>query len=305
MNFENLYEKRQFINWRLLNFFELRFLEKLNNLFHWESDFLQVPPNFETLLRLYGTIGFVKSEKKFVVGYLSGKFDEDGKPTEYEAYHLNTDGNSGSHKYKIGEELILCRNNSLYLSDLPFINWYCNMLKETDISIRYQLINSRLLPVVGVNDDQTKKQLEEVFNSIEAGKPGIFKKDLLDDIQLLNILDNSNIEKMQYLTSFRENLDKRLFTEFGIEINAKDKRAQVSVEEIKGEDDIHSLNYLSYVEERFAFANKMQEEGFDLEVIPSPIYSGEPTEEEIEEPEKMEEESQEEEEKEDENKENL
>lgn len=287
MSFMSLdyYEKKQFINLRSLDFMEIRFFEKLNNLFHWKSESIQIPKNFETLIRLYGSIGFVKSEKKFVVGFLDGNFDEDGNPVGYDAYHLNTNGNTGSHKYKVGEEVILLRNNSLYLPDYPFIHWYCQMLKETDISIRYQLINSRLLPIIGVNSDQSEKQMKEIFNTIEAGKPFVYKKDLMDDTQMFNIMDNGNIDKMQYLTSFSESLNKRLYSEFGIDMNVKDKRAQVSVEEIKGENDVTTLNYLSYYEGRLEFAKEMQEAGYDIEVIPSPIYATEPQEEEIEDPE--------------------
>ena len=85
-----------------------------------------------------------------------------------------------------------------------------------------------------------------------------------------------------------------MYGEFGIEIKNEDKRAQVSVEELKKEEDLISLNYLSYYEARLKFVDEMKAAGINISVTPSPIYASEPTEEEIEDPEIIEEKTEEE-----------
>ena len=50
------------------------------------------------------------------------------------------------------------------------------------------------------------------------------------------------------------------------------------------------MNYLVNYECRLEFVEKMKEAGFDIEVVVSPIFADEPTEEEIEEPELLDEE---------------
>lgn len=275
---------RNFIDILELDFFQLRFLEKLNNLFHYESDSIIIPHNLEYYFRLYGSVGYYIKGKKFVCGYVNeGSRDENGNPTQYNAWDLST--NKRSYNLKIGEEVIVGYNNALHFSDRAIIDYYCNLLKEIDISIKYQIINSRLIPILAVSDDRLKKEAENMFSSIQAGKPFVICTDLMEDLKTLDIIDNQNIDKMQYLTSTHEAISKRLFNEFGIDAESIDKRAQVNNLELAGQKDVTSLNFLSYVEERYAFCERMQEAGIDIRCIPSPIYATEPNEEEIKDPE--------------------
>lgn len=276
--------KRELIDVRNLDFFQLRFYEKLNNLFLWKSDDVEIPHIFETLCRVYGSIGYDLKKKKWCVGWCSGQRDDLGNPVVYCAHSLGT--NVESWNAEVGKDVILCYNNSLHASDSPIIDWYCELLKQCDISIKYQVINSRLIPILAVTDDRMKKECEEVFKNLKAGKPCIITTDILEDIKTVDIIDNSNIEKMQYLTSFNESLNKRLFNEFGIDIDIKDKRAQVNTEELKAFDDVNTLNYLSYYEERLEFCKRMKDAGIHIECIPNPVYADEPNDEEINDPEK-------------------
>ena len=122
--------------------------------------------------------------------------------------------------------------------------------------------------------------LEELINALY---------DMIQDAKTLDILDPAMVDKLQYLTSFSEEIKKRLYGEFGIEIKNEDKRAQVSVEELKKEEDLISLNYLSYYEARLKFVEEMKAAGIEISVTPSPIFASEPNEAEIEDPELLEE----------------
>lgn len=281
---ENDMIKKEWIDVFELDFFQLRFYEKLGNLFRYKSDAIEIPHNFETYLRIYGSIGYDIKRKKWCVGWTNGERDDLGNPKIYCAHDLAT--NVSSWNAKVGEEVILCYNNSLHASDSPIIDWYCELLKQCDISIKYQVINSRLIPILAVTDDRMKKECESLFENLKAGKPCIITTDILNDIKAIDIIDNANIEKMQYLTSFNESLNKRLFNEFGIDIDIKDKRAQVNSQELKAFEDVNTLNYLSYYEERMDFCKRMTDAGFPIDCIPSPVYADEPNQEEIENPEK-------------------
>ena len=275
---------RNFIDILELDFFQLRFLEKLNNLFHYESDSIIIPHNLEYYFRLYGSVGYYIKGKRFVCGYVNeGSRDENGNPTQYNAWDLST--NKRSYNLKIGEEVIVGYNNALHFSDRAIIDYYCNLLKEIDVSIKYQIINSRLVPILAVSDDRLKKEAENMFESVQAGRPFVICTDLMEDLKTLDIIDNQNIDKMQYLTSTHEAISKRLFNEFGIDAESIDKRAQVNNLELAGQKDVTCLNFLSYVEERYAFCERMREAGIDIRCIPSPIYATEPNEEEIKDPE--------------------
>lgn len=273
-----------------LNFFEFRFYEKLGNLFHWEGE-IEFPPMFETLLRLYGSIGYSITDKTWYVGIWDGRTDDLGRPIGYNGHKLST--NKEAKNFTIGENFILCWNNSLHASDAPIIEWYSELLKEGDKSLKCQLLNSRFAPIIMATNDNMKDQINKAIKSIYEGKPFVVSTDMIQDAKTLDILDPNMVDKLQYLTSFSEEIKKRLYGEFGIEIKNEDKRAQVSVEELKKEEDLISLNYLSYYEARLKFVEEMKAAGINISVTPSPIFASEPTEEEIKDPELLEEESEE------------
>ena len=275
--------KKEYIDIFALDFFKARFFEKLNNLYQWKSDDVTIPRNLETFLRLYGSIGYAPKLKKWVCGYVDMVKDDDNEPLNYYCWNLAT--NKRFYTLKVGEEVILCWNNSLHLSDLPIVNWYCDLMKECDISMKCQILNTRLIPVVAATNDNVKNQIEAAYKDILMGKPCVITTDLIQDLKTIEVTDNTALDKMQYLTSFYESLNKRLYGEFGIEVDSKDKRAQINNEELHGEKDLVTLNYLSYYMERMAFLEALQEIGVKAECIPNPIYATEPNKEEIEDPE--------------------
>ena len=305
--------ENKWIDLRTLDFFKLRFYEKLGNMFKWKSDDIEIPHNIETFCRVYGSIGYDLKKKKWCVGWCNGQRDDLGNPLVYCSHSLAT--NVESWNANVGEDVILLYNNSLHASDAPIIEWYTDLIKETDISMKFQIINSRLLPILAVSDDRVKKEVENLFESIRAGRPFvhippslyvflpfaylIYKMeyewrhytDLLQEIKAIDILDNAAIDKMQYLSSFNDNINKRLYNEFGIDIDIKDKRAQVNSQELQAFQDVNTLNYLSYYEERLDFCKRMKDAGINIqkadipfEVIPCPVFAEEPNEEEIENP---------------------
>lgn len=275
--------KKEYIDIFALDFFKARFFEKLNNLYQWKSDDVTIPRNIETFLRLYGSIGYAPKLKKWVCGYVDMVKDDDNEPLNYYCWNLAT--NKKSYTLKVGEDVILCWNNSLHLSDLPIVNWYCDLMKECDISMKCQILNTRLIPVVAATNDNVKNQIEAAYEDILMGKPCVITTNLIQDLKTIEVTDNTALDKMQYLTSFYESLNKRLYGEFGIEVDSKDKRAQINNEELHGEKDLVTLNYLSYYMERLAFLEALEEIGVKVECIPNPIYATEPNDEEIEDPE--------------------
>ena len=276
-----------------VGFFEARFYEKIGNLFKWEGD-IEFPGRFEFLLRLYGSIGYSIPDKTWYVGITDGRTDDLGKPIGYNGHKLST--NKEAKKFDIGKDFILLWNNTLHLSDSPIIQWYSDLLKEGDISLKCQLINSRNIPIIAASDDDLKNQIVKALNGVYAGKPFVITTDRMQEANTIDILDPSMVDKLQYLTAFSDEIKKRLYSEFGISINNEDKRAQVSIEELQKEDDLITLNYLSYYESRLKFVEEMKAAGINISVTPSPIFATEPTKEQIDDPEEYKEELKEKEE---------
>lgn len=272
---------------------QIKQLNQLNDFFTWKSNTekVTIPRNFEILLRVYGVIGFMLEDKKFA-HIRPVDFDDENNPAHYVAIGFGT--NPKSYGNVEAKALIPLFNNPLGLSDLIDINYFAYEKSQNDISRMYQLLNSRLIPILQADTDQAKQAAEKALNEIKAGKPSIFTTSLFDEIKTLDILDPNNIEKMQYLTSYDEVLDKNIANHFGMSLDVKNKAAQVNTAELKAYDDITTSNYLVNYECRLEFVEKMKDAGFDIDCIVSPVFADEPNEEEIEEPELLEEETPEE-----------
>lgn len=268
---------------------EANILNQLQFNFKWNSNSEEViiPRNFEILLRLKGIMGFHKADKKFVM--LSPvRLDDNNEISTFTAIGLGTE--KKSYGDVTLDQVIPCFNNPLGLSDIRDISYFAYEKAQNDVSRMFQLIYSRITPLLKTDNDKVKEQVTKALEDLKDGKPAIILTKLIDELEKLDILDPNNIAKMEYLTSYDEVLDKNIANRFGASLDIKDKKAQVNNAELKAYDDITTMNYLVNYECRLEFVEKMKEAGFDIEVVVSPIFADEPTEEEIEDPELLDEE---------------
>lgn len=259
-----------------------KFLRKLDIAFLWDSkvETLKFPKKFEKLLHENGSVGWDKVHKCWVKGMFTGITDEDNDYTEYVCTTLAS--NVKSYQLKNHEEVIVCGNNSMYTNDLDELMWYSEMLEETDISIYYQLVNSRNIPFVNVLTDAGRDAVKQAFAERQAGVPVVVKTGFLDEVKTMDITDPSSIDKIGILDTFREELIKRWCQSYGIDCFTKEKKAQVNNIEMNGFDDWDTMNWLEMYEARLSFVEEMKENGLEIECIKNPVYWDEPTEEDVE-----------------------
>lgn len=265
----------------------LRQINRLNYYFKWKSEEAEglqkitIPRNVEIILRVTGLMCFLKDQKKFAIAQ-AVNFDGDNEPTLINAITLGTEDKQSYTLTK--EQCILLFNNAIGSSDLPEIKFMAYEKAQTDISRMYQLINSRLIPLLETDSDKAMQQIKKMINDVKAGKPGIVMTSIMDEVKKLDYLDPNAIAKMEYLTGYDEILDKHVANRFGASLDSKDKKAQVTTEELKAYDDLTTADYLANYEPRIEFCEKMKEAGFAIECVPNPIFKEEPTAEEIEDP---------------------
>lgn len=284
-NIEYIYDINKIESFLKMRFKSTKYniLNQLQYSFRYESHSEDVifPRNFEILIRKFGIIGFVLNDKKFA--HLSiVDFDDENNPAHYVGIGLGT--NPKSYGTLAADEVIPCFNNPLGLSDLIDINYFAYEKAQNDISRMYQLINSRNIPMLKTDSDKVMDQILKALDDVKAGKPAVITTKIMDELEKLDILDPNMIGKMEYLTSYDEVLDKNIANRFGASLDIKDKKAQVNNAELKAYDDITTQNYLVNYESRLEFINRMKEEGYDVELIVSPIFADEPQEEDIEHP---------------------
>lgn len=256
-------------------------LQKAAYAFRWKSDDIPIPRNMEEILTTNGCIGWSPKHNKWFKGSFTGIVDDLNEYTEFVAISLAS--TPETFTLKNNEEIIVCGNNSQYASDEALYNWYASFNEDIDISMYFQLINSRNIPAIQAQNDTQTKAIKKAFEEMQAGQPVIITADIFDEgLTPLDITDKTLIEKMQYLSSFNSEIDKRFSNLRGIDVNTLDKRAQVTSGELDQFEDATSNNYLAMYIARLDFCKKMEEAGIHIECIPNPIYKDEPREEEVE-----------------------
>ena len=259
-------------------------IEREAFLFKWKSNTpaFKVPYEPEILITMEGGLGYDKIKKKWVVGTPTGLFDELG---DFQSFVVRTLDNTDMLGYtaKNHEEVIMCGNTPLFRSFEAERQFYSNMKNEIDLSIRSQLINSRLNKAILADSDNKKKQIEKAYEAVKLGYPMIVVTSLLEGLETIDLTDPGEIEKMQYLSSFYQTMEKREANDIGLDLENIDKKAQVTSEEINQYNDITTLEYLTMWEMRQSFVEEMKENGFDIEIVRNPVYFDEPTKEDVEE----------------------
>ena len=264
--------------------YALKSIERDAILFKWRSldPEFKIPFQPEIIVTTTGALGWDKKNSKWVVARPTGKFDDLGDIQSFTCHTLSTTDMQG-YELANHSEVIVCGNTPLYRSFDAEREYYSGLKTETDRSIRNQLLLSRLSKAIVAENDNKAKEIRKAMEDIKEGKILVLTSSLLEDLNILELTDSSDIEKMQYLSSFYQTLEKREANDYGVDLELIDKRAQVTSNEIKQYDDVTTLEYLIMFECRQRFVDEMKENGFNIEIVRNPVFFDEPTKEDIEE----------------------
>lgn len=140
-------------------------------------------------------------------------------------------------QWKIGDECVVGLNDYLYEGVLPTYNKYSSLLAESEISLRYAIINTRIPNIVQADNDSTAKSAELFFEKIYSGEDTgvVTTKDFFEGVKTLEYSKNnpitSIIEATQYIRS-------SWYAEIGLRTAYNMKREVVTEAEITMGDDI-------------------------------------------------------------------
>ena len=250
--------------------------------FKWKSETLPLPRDPEFYMSTGGLLGYDLIDKKWKRGQFTGMLDDLGDFETFVALPLKTT-NEGAKDRKNHSEIIVCRNNPLCLPNTAQNEWFSKLKSESDTSLMCMILLTRLSKIIEAFSDAQKKQIEEAFKNIKEGLPVVITSSLIEDLKIQELTDPDFIDKIQYISGLMQEIDKREANLKGIDLELLDKRAQVTSNELKQYDDITTLDYLVRYSERLRFVEEMKENGFDIEIVPNPIFFDEPKKEDIEE----------------------
>ena len=165
-----------------------------------------------------------------------------GEPDAYYRPTLYTVANAGlkfSYVYHIGEDCVVIPNDSMYLGLIPLFSKYATLLSEAELSIYIALVNSRLVDLITVNNQNVKAAMDKMLSDIEDGK-------------LASILDKSieglgNIKALPYTQGLSRTFTELIeiiqyhkaswYNEIGLNANWNAKRESIVSSESQLNDD--------------------------------------------------------------------
>lgn len=197
------------------------------------------PQDIEKILCLTGRIGFAKddiSKYYFPMSWV-GNVTWDGRGEQYMGV---VQGSSKDFTIKSSEGA-WGYNNSFGYADIEI--WrYSEMFAQIDLSIFRNIQFARLNPILSAKNDSVKARLNELMQDIMDGKlTTVVNDNLLRDfeqklLEVYHITDVKDIDKLQYLSKFYEDLERRFFNLYGVPIQTTNKMAQVNTAEVHSHD---------------------------------------------------------------------
>ena len=254
--------------------FRKQTINKLTSVYQWVNIADYIPPYstgqwLEYKLLKYGLValGEVEGELTFVLGNFA---DEPSKRFGLpEVFRWYTNGGL-TGDWKIGEDCaVLFANPSMY-PDIFTIDRYCSLLSNVDLSIECMLIYSRDLPIPIVTNDPEKSAVEHAIKDIREGKMSIVQTFQPEELRTLDITKPENIQYMTNYSLLHDEIMKRLYLEFGIAIENKDKKAQLTTAELDAYSQVAGASFYSRYNLRKKFcedANKL----FDINIDVKPF----------------------------------
>lgn len=195
--------------------------------------------SIEFKLNIFGIVGFFIYENRLMCEpvYFIGDRNNYGFPRDaYVIINNNMGKQIRFSNWLENQDIIIMKNNKLGTTDNDIAR-VSNYQSEVEKSYICNIVNSRLAPIIKVNNPKDKKKVEKIIENIYNGKPQTIDlaPALMDDeetMQLHNITNVEDSSKIQYLDLAKESIVKRYYQENGINLNSAVKQAQQSIAEI-------------------------------------------------------------------------
>lgn len=217
--------------------------------------------NIEHCLIRFGCAGIVKIDDEYFVGIpaITPPLNNYGIGTKIVVTTFNGQNQiTGT----IGKDCVLIWNNSEFVNDY-IISWFAKMFKEIDKSMESNVYNSRLHPIPIAKNSKIKSAIDNIFKTIKGENVknetySVLSEQAFEDVisgkstpvDVINLTDVNNVDKIQYLSKFHDDLLRRFCTLYGHAMQTSGKMAQQTTEELQGYNSFSMIIPSNRLEER-------------------------------------------------------
>lgn len=151
--------------------------------------------------------------------------------------------NGWVHEFKdwrTNPNVAIMYNDIMMRPDLN-IGRFADMLTKLDISLNLNVLYSRLFPIPTAHNEDDKKALDEIITAILKGDQlrAMLNSDIMSEIisgkkgvDLVSLTDVTTADKIQYLLKAHDDIMRRFYGLYGMDVNGTEKMAQQSVAEV-------------------------------------------------------------------------
>ena len=175
-----------------------------------------------------------------------------------------------SKALKQHEEIAVGYNNLLHTPEYDIVR-FAKILAETDTSMYCNVMNSRISPILLADNNNQKVALDTAIQNVYSGKlSSIAFNDIIDKINanstnenshILHLTEPKNIEKLQYLSKFHDDLIRRLCNLHGVTMNTTGKMAQLTQAELNEYSQFSGI----YIQQQYDLLCEYIEEANQIE----------------------------------------
>lgn len=213
-------------------------LNRTQSMFRWEGLPDSIPQRMlELYLQIGGYVGIAEHEGTLYAfrGGLGGEPDVYYMPTIFTVANPALDY---SANLRIGEEVVVISDDSLYTGLMPMFDRYSAAIAENELSFRVALINSRIVDLITAPDDRTYKSAVKFLEDVEAGKLGaISSNEFLDGLKAQPYAHSGSACVITDLIESEQYLRASWYNELGLNANYNMKREALSTAESQLNDD--------------------------------------------------------------------
>lgn len=244
------------------NYFD-QLLISLCSMFEWTLPEGVSERYLEMWLHVFGSVGVQKSGDQY---YLCptpsrvGNLDQYGDGETVEGAVLNS---SYTIRGQFGEDAFICYNNKARASDKD-LYLYSGYFASVDKAIKINTALSGLAPILSSNNTTTSTAIEQIMTRLLDGEVKVVtSENILQALQVgdnnplysIDITNPERIRNVQYQSMLYDNLLRRFYNKYGLNIRTTNKAAQVNTDEVNGMDCVSWVLPLDMLKARRDFCD--------------------------------------------------
>lgn len=218
---------------------------------------------FELILNMEGFLGMTVKDGIPIYGslVLNGDFNDYGIPKRGTIITYNGTNYEG----EIDKDIVICWNNSTHSPDFSTYEFALNA-SEVKKSLRTALFQCRMSNMITAKNDKVKKAIDKALENIDEGKPvSVLCDDIMSNelgtepLETHSLTHPEQIHTVQYLSKYYDDLQRWYYTMNGQPIQGTGKMAQLTQEEVQGQQTLSTILPFNKLNERKKFCDKVKE----------------------------------------------